>query len=185
MRPPRFAVDADGRWDGWRFLVDCVDGCGASVVVDRAHIVGGARCIDCGRRHHGVPTVVRSSADPTTRMGQGGAHAYPVARRVDGAVSLRKTRIIESMEIVNVDDPRLPAAARELHARVGGRMLLSLARRGDNPSTASWSKVDTWLSVQWRVAGRPPTVMAFWRNGRRDRAMVGGVESSHTAVGAL
>lgn len=89
------------------------------------------------------------------------------------------TAILMSAE-VGRDHPLVPPAARALAERIeGSRLLLSVAtcvgKRG----------CSTWLSVQWRVDGRPPTIMALWRDGKRDHAMYGLTRTTHTAVGAL
>lgn len=175
--------------DGWRYHVPCRGECGASVVVTGAYLGARGWCITCGRERWQAPVPQRPppgwTRDNGLRLGQGGVNAYPVAVIDPALPPAAPSRIVESLELTNVDDPRLPAAAVALCERVGGRMLLSVARRSANPDTASYHVLDQWLSVQWRPAGKPPTVMAFWRNGRRDRAMIAGRETSHTEVGAL
>lgn len=181
--------------DGWRYRVPCMDGCGAGAVVIVEYVRTGARCMDCGRRYWGAPVPERPEPGWTRynglRLGQGGENCYPAAIvRREGAVSLRKTRVIRSMQVFAFD-PDVPPAARELAKRVGGLVLLSVARRTDSPTTAAgkpsanWSKIDTYVSVQWREGGRPPTRMAIWKNGTRSGAMIGELATSHTAIGAL
>jgi len=177
--------------DGWRYRAACLGGCGGTAIVVLAH-VRDPWCSACLRRHHRVDEAIaatRAAGDVPT-----GAPWPRVARHSTGAVSLRKTRVLLSVEVASVDwkgDDRVPTAAYVLADRVGGRVLLSVARRGDSPTTAAgkasakWAQTDTFVSVQWRVAGRPPTIMAVWKNGQRDHAMVGERRVTHTDVGAL
>jgi hypothetical protein len=177
--------------DGWRYVVDCADGCGMPVVAVMAHVTT-ARCSACARRHHGVVTVPRLPIAQRAHLalGQHGA-AWPRALRVSTeAVSLRKTRVVSAVE-VGLDDERVPPAARVLAARVGGRVLVSVARRSDSPTTAvgrasaNWARTDTLVGVQWRLGGRRPTWMVVWKNGRRDHVMVGERRMTHTDAGVL
>lgn len=194
MAPPvRLWPPVEPAGDGVRAVTRCADGCGAPVVVLPSHVTAGARCATCGREHWGAPVPQRPPPGETRRnglpLGQPG-RGWPAAVRVStGEVSLRKTRVVESAE-VDVDDARVCEQARAVAARTAGaRLLWSRARRADSPVTAAgkasanWTKVDEWLSVQWRRDGR--TVMAFWRNGQRADAMVGGRVTTHTEVGAL
>ncbi len=151
-----------------------------------------ARCEPCGRSHHGTPATVKSAYRYSERMGQGGTSMPCILAPAFGAVSLRKTRVVSSLEVLGDDAwDRLPPAARALAERVDGRVLISVARRTDSPTTAAgkvsanWSRTDTFVGVQWRPGGRPPTRMAIWKNGQRAGAMVGEVAMTHTDIGAL
>lgn len=198
MTSARRATDpGTGLWNGVHYLVNCADGCGSTVVVTEEYVGRDVRCASHGREHRGAPVPQRPQPGETRynglRIGQPGesmpGHLDP--DRLTRAAEVAPGRIVERGREVFMDGPDvLPAAAVTLCRRVGGRMLLSRARRADGPRTAAgkpsagWDQVDTWLSVQWRPEGKPPTIMAFWRNGKRDRAMVAGVEMSHTAAGA-
>lgn len=173
---------------------ECVDCAGECYVVQptgRAEDVSTVepRCASCGRTRWGAP--VKIYADKPRVQHGIGFPGHLDADRLTRLAEVAPGRIVERGREVFADGPDvLPPAAVALCRRVDGRMLLSRARRADSPRTAAgkpsagWDQVDTWLSVQWRPEGKPPTIMAFWRNGKRDRAMIAGVEMSHTAAGA-
>lgn len=168
--------------DGWRYRVDCTHECGRTCVVVAAHIRTAA-CAVCLREKHGALIDYRGN-------GERGV-SWPSARVSTGVVSLRKSRVVLTQE-VDASDERVWPQPRALAGRIeGARLLLSIARRADSPITAAgkpsanWSKTDTLISVQWRVNGRPPTCIAIWKNGKRDTALMGSREMTHTEIGAL
>lgn len=166
--------------DGWRYVVDCTHGCGRTCIASVGH-VSTAACAACLRVAHG--------ADPDYRGAGERGVAWPRESGYStGAVSLRKTRVIFSCEAGPDSREKLPDGVRELAERVGGRILLSVARRGDSPTTAAgkasanWGKSDTYVSVQWRRPGSC-TVRACWKNGQPDGGMIGERRATRTEVG--
>lgn len=179
------AVRLEPAGDGYRVVSDCAGGCGARVVTIPQYI-GHGRCITCGRARWGAAVPQRPAPGETRRnglaLGQPGA-SWPGRLdpdRLAATGALRpESRVVESGE-VGPDHPDVPAQASALARRMpGARLLRSVAR---DTTTEGRS---TWVSVQWREGGEPPTVMVLWRNGRRDHAMIGWRKTTHTAVGAV
>jgi|SRR5689334_1807809 len=172
--------------DGWRYRASCLGGCGRAAIVVLEHLRD-PWCSACLRRHHQVDEAI---AAMNAAGGSPRGVSWPRETRPEAAVSLRKSKVVSAAE-VGRDDERLPPRARALAERVGGRVLLSIARRSDSATTAvgkasaNWSKLDTLISVQWRPSGRPPTIMAFWRNGLPYGVMIGQRTMTHTDAGIL
>lgn len=119
-------IDVRPAGDGWRVVTRCADGCGAEVVCLPAFI-GAARCIDCGRRHHGAAVPRRPPPGWTRRnglpLGQPGRSMPGALRPVDLAVKGGKATGVRRglVEEWAAGDPRMPSGARGVLAVLNGR----------------------------------------------------------------
>jgi hypothetical protein len=137
------ARDERGEWDGWRVRVDCADACGATAVVTvPAAIQGGARCMDCGRRHHGAPVPARPVPGSTRRNGLPlGQPGTSMPGRLDpDRLTLRRVErapgppALDEGEVAT-SHPAVPANAAGLHARA--TVLAERSRRRLEPAGVS------------------------------------------------
>lgn len=104
--------------DGHRVTTECADGCGAEVVC-LPDYVGRARCVGCGRRHHGVTATGKVPLEQPGASWPARLDPNRLTRSAEAAPAAPEDRrgLVEEWPL---DDPRLPVRVVKFIAQLDG-----------------------------------------------------------------
>lgn len=102
--------------DGHRVITECADGCGADVVC-LPEYAGRARCVGCGRRHHGVTATGKVPLDRPGASMPGWLDPGRLTAEIAPAAPEDRRGLVEEWPI---DDPRLPVRIAKFIAQLDG-----------------------------------------------------------------